>query len=128
MARSACAEMHSGFQSLRKSMPMNIVGALPGRGMTSEVQRDVDRIVAVWRGCREGFGDTGPLLFGSFTNADAFFAPVAMRFATYGVVLPADAQAYVDALRALPSVQAWMAAARAEYRYIAAEEPYGGAA
>jgi glutathione S-transferase len=142
MARSVCAEMHSGFQSLRKSMPMNIVGSLPGRGMTPEVQRDVDRIVAVWRGCREASGcheasgqgsheasgQGGPLLFGDFTIADAFFAPVAMRFMTYGVALPADAQAYVDALRALPSVQAWMAAARAEYRYIAAEEPYGSAA
>lgn len=126
MARSACAEMHSGFQSLRKSMPMHIIGSLPGRGMTPEVQRDVDRIVAVWRGCRERFGQGGPLLFGGFTIADAFFAPVAMRFATYGVALPADAQAYVDALRALSSAQAWMAAARAEYRYIAAEEPYSG--
>ena len=131
MARSACAEMHSGFQSLRKSMPMNIIGSLPGRGMSPEVQRDVDRIVAVWRGCHEAHGgheasgQGGALLFGSFTIADAFFAPVAMRFATYAVALPADAQAYVDALRALPSVQAWMAAARAEYRYIAAEEPYG---
>ena len=137
MARSVCAEMHSGFQALRKSMPMNIVGALPGRGMAPEVQLDVDRIVAVWRACRaahlgqgahEASGQGGPLLFGGFTIADAFFAPVAMRFVTYGVALPADAQAYVDALRALPSVQAWMAAARAEYRYIAAEEPYGSAA
>src|ERR1700755_3543005 len=79
LARSACAEMHSGFQNLRNRMPMNIRASLPGRGMNAEVQRDVDRIAALWHTCRERFGAGGDLLFGSFSIADAFFAPVAMR-------------------------------------------------
>jgi glutathione S-transferase len=129
LARAACAEMHSGFQSLRGRMPMNIRASLPGRGMNAEVQRDVDRIVALWRQCLDGRarpGAGGGLLFGHFTIADAFFAPVAMRFATYAVALPADAAAYAAALRALPAVAEWAAAARRETDFVAGDEPYAG--
>ena len=129
LARAACAEMHSGFQNLRQRMPMNIRASLPGRGMNAEVQRDVDRIVALWQECRQKYGARGDapgseLLFGRFTIADAFFAPVAMRFTTYAVALPAAAAAYVAALRALPAVQDWMAAARRETGFVAGDEPY----
>jgi glutathione S-transferase len=124
VARSVCAEMHSGFHALRQAMPMNIRGSYPGRGMSPEVGGNIDRIVAIWTSCRERFGQGGELLFGAFTAADAFYAPVATRFVTYGVQLPEAARRYVDAVIALPAVQEWSAAARAEPEVIAAEEPY----
>ena len=75
VARSACAEMHSGFQALRGSMPMNIRSSHPGKGLTPESRRDVDRVVALWTGCRKRFGGAGNFLFGRFSIADAFYAP-----------------------------------------------------
>jgi glutathione S-transferase len=124
LARSVCAEMHAGFHALREAMPMNIRGAYPGRGMNPEVAKDIDRIAAIWTTCRERYGRSGELLFGAFTAADAFYAPVATRFATYGVRVPGLARRYVDAVLALPAMQEWSAAARAEPEVIAAEEPY----
>lgn len=127
LARSACAEMHSGFQNLRGRMPMNIRASLPGIGMNAEVQRDIDRIVALWRQCfecRAELGAGGTLLFGAFSIADAFFAPVAMRFTTHAVALPPDAAAYVATLRALPAVQEWVAEARRDASFVAGDEPY----
>ncbi len=123
-ARSICAEMHAGFRGLRGAMPMNIRGSYPGKGMSPEVRRDIDRIVANWTLCRERFGPGGELLFGGFTAADAYYAPVASRFATYGVQLPPVAQRYVDAVLAFPAVREWSAAARAEPEVVAEDEPY----
>lgn len=124
VARSICAEMHAGFRKLRGAMPMSIRASLPGKGMSADVQQDIDCIVAIWQSCRERFGGQGEMLFGRFTVADAYYAPVAMRFMTYAVPLPAAAQAYADAVRALPAVQEWMAAARSETAFVAADEPY----
>jgi glutathione S-transferase len=119
-----CAEMHSGFGSVRNAMPMNIRTALPGIGMSAEVQRDIDRIVALWRECREHYGRGGEMLFGRFTIADAYYAPVVMRFMTYEVALPPDAQRYAAAVRELAAVRAWIEAARRETAFVAADEPY----
>jgi glutathione S-transferase len=124
VARSIAAEIHAGFHALRQAMPMNIRGSYPGRGMSPEVAKDIDRIVAIWTMCRERFGQDGALLFGGFTAADAFYAPVVTRFVTYGVRLTDVARRYVDAVLALPAVQEWSAAARVEPEVIAAEEPY----
>lgn len=124
VARSACAEMHSGFQNLRGRMPMNIRASLPGVGMDDAVRRDIDRIVALWRQCRQMSGDRDDLLFGAFTIADAFFVPVAMRFATYAVSLPPDAARYAAALRELTAVREWISLALAETRFVAGDEPY----
>jgi glutathione S-transferase len=123
-ARSACAEMHAGFAALRSAMPMNIRGSYPGCGMSDAVQRDIDRIVALWADCRARFGGGGELLFGAFSAADAFYAPVVMRFMTYAPALPDTAQAYCAAVRRLASVTAWMAAGRAEPDFLAEDEPY----
>lgn len=124
VARSACAEMHAGFRSLRSAMPMNIRAALPGKGMSPAVERDIQRIAALWSDCRSRYGSGGELLFGHFTVADAYFAPVAMRFITYAVSLPAAARDYVEAVRKLPAVAEWMAAAKRETAFVAADEPY----
>src|SRR4051812_15663997 len=123
-ARSICAEMHSGFQALRERMPMNIRGRHPGKGLTAESQRDIDRVVAIWTECRSRFGRGGPLLFGRFTIPDAYYAPVVMRFQTYAVKLPAAAQAYCDGVLALASVREWMEGARRETEFVPADEPY----
>ena len=123
-ARSISAEMHSGFRELRKSMPMNIRSAHPGKGRSPAVDKDIARIVSIWESCRARFGAGGELLFGSFTCADAMFAPVAARFETYAVELPPVARRYADALIGLPSVQRWRAGALAETEFVPADEPY----
>ena len=120
-ARSVSAEMHSGFQALREQCPMNFVAREPRPEFTPEVTADIRRIVAVWRDCRSRFGAGGPFLFGSFTAADAMYAPVASRFRTYVTSLErfgddGTAQAYVETLFALPAMAEWEAAAKDEGR------------
>jgi glutathione S-transferase len=124
VARSVCAEMHSGFGDLRSQMPMNVTAILPGLGWNVAVQRDIDRIAAIWTDLRTRHGASGPFLFGSFTIADAFYAPVVSRFATYGVHLPEVAKAYADFVLALPVMQEWVVAAREERDFIPSDEPY----
>ncbi|MGO4304584.1 glutathione S-transferase family protein [Cupriavidus sp. RAF12] len=124
LARSVCAEMHSGFGDLRSQMPMNVTAVLPGCGWNVAVQRDVDRIAAIWEDLRARYGAEGPFLFGKFSVADAFFAPVVSRFATYGVHLPEAAKAYADFMLALPAMQEWISAAGEERDFLADDEPY----
>ncbi len=124
VARSVCAEMHSGFQALRSRMPMNIRTRYPGKGLTPESKKDIDRVVELWTDCRERFGGAGNFLFGRFSIADAFYAPVVMRFQAYGVNVPSPAQAYCEAVQGLSAVREWCAAARRETEFVAADEPY----
>lgn len=152
-ARSVCAEMHSGFGALRAACPMNIeaelaeVGQLIWRDKPA-VRADVARLVAMWRallsahqgplsnagppqganapsGGRETKSTVGAqFLFGDFSIADAFFAPVCMRLKGYALPVPADIAAYIERLCVLPSVQAWVDGALAEHDFLAFEEPY----
>ena len=124
LARSICAEMHAGFRNLRNAMPMNIRASHPGKGMIEAVERDINRVLAVWSDCRSRFGSGGALLFGQFTVADAYYAPVVMRFVTYAVSLPPVAREYVEAVCSLSAVAEWMSAARRETAFVAADEPY----
>jgi glutathione S-transferase len=124
IARSLCAEMHAGFQLLRSSMTMNFQVHRPGAGWNVAVQKEIDRIVAMWLDARARFGSGGSLLFGAFSIADAFFAPVVQRFSSYAVELPPVARAYADAVAALPSFQQWAEAARAENDFFPPDEPY----
>lgn len=114
VARSISAEMHAGFVKLRENMPMDCRARYPGLGMNPGVQADIDRITAIWRECRNNFGTSGDFLFGQFAIADAMFAPVVSRFVTYGVKLDAVAQAYADAIWALPAMHEWLNAASHE--------------
>jgi len=114
VARSVSAEMHSGFTGLRENMVMNIRGRYPGKGRTPECLADIERILAIWTDCRTRFGQGGDFLFGGFGIADAMFAPVVLRFQTYGVALAGAARDYADAILALPALQAWVADAEAE--------------
>jgi len=127
-ARSVAAEMHSGFRDLRANMPMNIRACLPGKGMKPEVQANVERIQALWAEARRRFGHSGPFLFGNFCAADAMYAPVVMRFATYAVRLAPEASAYCEAMRAAPGVRAWIDDALKETEIVPEDEPYATAA
>lgn len=117
-ARSAAAEMHSGFRALRAAMPMNIRGRYPGKGMNDGVAKDIARISALWAAAK------GPFLFGEFCAADAFYAPVATRLVTYGVALKGAALAYQQALLGSPGVKDWSADALNETEFVAEDEPY----
>jgi glutathione S-transferase len=119
--------MHTGFTALRSHCPMNIEAALPEVGALlwrdkAAVRHDVARLVAMWQGLLAAHG--GPMLFGEFCIADAYFAPVCMRLSTYALPLPADVAAYVARVAALPGVQAWVAGAWAEKDFLDFEEPY----
>jgi glutathione S-transferase len=114
VARAVSAEMHSGFQAMRTHMTMNVRSHRPGVGRTIDSLRDVKRIRTLWTDTLERYGRNGPFLFGSFSIADAMFAPVVLRFRTYEVELDARLHAYCTAVLSLPAVEEWMAAARLE--------------
>jgi glutathione S-transferase len=114
VARSISAEMHSGFGALRQHMSMNIRARWPGQGRTAESLADVERILTIWNDCRTRFGQGGDFLFGRFSIADAMYAPVVLRFQTYGVALTGAAKDYADSVLALPALTAWVADAVAE--------------
>ena len=123
-ARSLVAEFHSGFAALRGQMPMNIRSRHPGKGMDATVAGEIERLCSRWRDTRAEFGGDGPFLFGPFCAADASYAPVASRFATYGVALPEPAKAYQQALLNTPGMRAWTEAALRETEIVAVDEPY----
>ncbi|MGD9599530.1 MAG: glutathione S-transferase family protein [Steroidobacteraceae bacterium] len=114
-ARSLACEMHSGFQALRSQWGMNARARDRRTAMTPELAADVARIDAAWSQCRADNGTQGPWLFGGeYTAADAMFAPVVLRFMTYGATLSAPAASYRDAALADPVLREWIAAAEAE--------------
>src|SRR6478672_9655168 len=121
LARSVTAEMHSGFAGLRSAMSMNIKASLPGRGRTADAQADIGRVCEIWEECLSRFGHH-QFLFGEFSIADAFFAPVVSRFKTYGVALAPALQAYCDRVLAHPAVARWVREALAEAEVAGAHE------
>lgn len=111
--RSISGEMHQGFANLRAALPMNLRARHPGFRVVSGAQADVERIEAIWRDCLGAYG--GPFLFGATpTAADAMYAPVCARFATYDVALDAACAGYRDTILALDAMAEWTAAARVE--------------
>ncbi len=111
-ARAVASEMHSGFAGLRSAMPMELVRDHTGESRTPEALVDIERIQDVWSATLAASG--GPFLFGTFTIADAMYAPVVTRFRTYGVELAPVNQAYVETMLALPAMKLWYAAAALE--------------
>lgn len=111
--RSICGEIHSGFTTLRASLPVNLKGLFPGFKIWSRAQADIDRVCTIWRECLEKSG--GPFLFGERrTMADAMYAPVVTRFMTYDVRLEPKLAAYARVIMAMPEMAEWIDAARAE--------------
>ena len=126
-ARSICAEMHAGFGALRSACGMNIEAELPQIGQiawrdNAALRADVQRLCAMWGELLAEHG--GPMLFGAFSIADAYFAPVCMRIHSYALPVPEPIAAYAARVRALPGVAAWIADALAEHDFIPFEEPY----
>ena len=112
-ARSAAAEMHSGFQALRNSCSMACGLRITLHAKDDALMRDLRRIEQLWADGLEKFG--GPFLTGTrFCAADAFYCPVAFRLQTYDVTVGTEARRYAAQLLALPSMQTWYAAALAE--------------
>ena len=110
--RSICGEIHSGFTTLRSSLPVNIKGHFPGFKIWSRAQADIERVKIIWTDCLEKSG--GPFLFGHRTMADAMYAPVVTRFMTYDVKLDDGLTAYAKRVIGLPEMQEWIAAAKLE--------------
>lgn len=126
-ARCICAEMHSGFQALRSACIMNIDASLSEAGAliwrdNAGVRADIARIVQMWQGLLSRHG--GPMLFGEFSIADAFYAPVVMRMKTYALPVPDEVKAYMQRVIVLPGVQAWIQEALAEDGFVVVDEPY----
>ncbi len=116
-ARSAAAEMHSGYSDLRNEFGMNL-RIHQKRNASPAVERDIARISALWREGRERFGGEGEFLCGSFGIVDAFYCPVAFRFDSYGVALDRVPSAYQQSLLALPAMREWAEAASRETEHI----------
>lgn len=126
-ARSVCAEMHSGFTALRSHCPMNIEASLPEVGALvlrdqAGVRADLARLTSLWQEllCTHG----GPMLFGPFSIADAYFAPVVMRLRTYALPVASEVSAYMERVCALAGVRVWIDEALAELDFLDFEEPY----
>ncbi len=111
--RAYCAEMHSGFPLIRNQLPMNCRSRRRVE-IGPELKGEIARIEALWAEAREANSVVGPYLFGSFSMADAFFAPIALRFRTYGISLDSDAMRYLETLVENRAIQAWVAGAKEE--------------
>lgn len=118
-ARSIAAEMHAGFAALRRDCPMNMRRPVRRHIPSPEGAAQAERIDALWSDARSRFGHSqenggGPFLFGAFTAADAMFAPIVNRLHIYDIPRSAPAQAYMDAMMALPAWREWEQASREE--------------
>lgn len=117
MARSYAAEMHSGFLALRETLHMDFARVLPCPDLTEEVQGQIDRIRSAWQEALQasaGGDDQGGFLFGRFSIADCFYAPVVSRFLTYGIPMDGRVRAYAERMMALPAMQEWHTGATQE--------------
>lgn len=115
-ARAISAEMHSGFLAIRDELPQNIRlrTQLPPSCLTQACRDQIERVDAIWNRARERHGEGGPWLFGAFSIADILYAPVALRFESYGITLSAQASDFVEQVLALPSIQQWVELAKQE--------------
>ncbi|MCI2399390.1 glutathione S-transferase [Aliiroseovarius subalbicans] len=108
-ARWMVSEMHSGYGALREACPMQMLRQWKGFDVSPAVQADLTRIEEMWALARARFGTSGPWLFGAYSLADVFFAPIAIRIAGYDLPVGAEAAAYVAQTLADPAIQAWRA-------------------
>ncbi|ALG68061.1 glutathione S-transferase family protein [Beggiatoa leptomitoformis] len=122
VARSVSAEMHAGFAELRKELPLNCAYDKGAVSISDSAQQEVHRICEIWRTCRMKYGQNGHFLFGDFSIADAMYAPVVLRFASYAVKLETIEQTYLETILALPALQAWISAGKAETEVLLSQE------
>jgi glutathione S-transferase len=121
-ARSICAEMHAGFTALKSQLPMNCRARNRKVEIDSACATDISRVIAIWTECLEQSDQDRPWLFGQWSIADAFYAPVAMRFRTYGIGIEEPAARWVKAVLDDPDIRKWVAWGENESWIIAADE------
>jgi glutathione S-transferase len=114
--------MHAGFDALREAMPMNCRAMGRKVALTDAVTRDIDRVFAIWSDCQQRYGHLGDWLFGRFSVADAMYAPVVLRFRTYGINLPESASVYPRRLLESAAIQDWLVDSESETEVIKREE------
>jgi glutathione S-transferase len=122
VARAVCAEMHSGFSTLRSLWPMNARARNRRTAVTAALEADIERIDELWNDCRSRFGSGGPWLFGEYSIADAMYAPVVLRFNTYGAHISQTARWYMASVLEDAPLQEWLQSAKQEPWTIAVEE------
>lgn len=108
-ARWMSAEMHAGFSALRSECPMQLLHQYVGFAVTATLQADLDRLQVLLGKARSEFGAAGPWLFGPYSLADAFFAPVVARIAGHNLPVCPTLKAYVATTLADPAFQQWRA-------------------
>jgi glutathione S-transferase len=118
LARSVSAEMHSGFTAIRGSIFFNARARGRWVELKADAVEEVERVLEIWETCRSAYGKGGPWLFGEFTAADAMYAPVALRFNTYGIEPGGRPKAYVETVLSDVYVREWISAAEAEVEVI----------
>ena len=114
MARSITAEMHAGFGALRTDCTMNLARHYPTFKPSDAVLADCARIQKLWDTARAAHDNAGPWLFGKYSIADVFYAPVATRFATYGLPRSSTSETYIQAHLAEPNFRRWRAMGKAQ--------------
>lgn len=122
VARSISAEMHSSFSNVRNELPMNCRKSFNNIKLSVEAQKEVERIISLWRKCRNQYGAEGEWLFGKYSIADAMFAPIALRFDGYNIALEGIEKEYVQSVLNQPCIIDWMAAGKLEKEIIEADE------
>lgn len=122
MARALVCEMHAGFNALRQALPMNLRARGRSVKLSPAAKQDLERITDIWSQCRALYGSEGPWLMGRFSLVDAFYAPVALRFPTYGITLPPAAQCFVEQVQSDAHVISWVQAALEETELVAEDE------
>lgn len=122
IGRAISAEVHAEFVAMRAAMPLDIRLRAPVRTWPAPVQADIDRVLTLWKNCRQRFSHKGPLLLGDFSIADAMYAPMVMRFLSHDIAVDRTLRAYMDAVVADPYVQQWVAAANVEEPGLAQED------
>lgn len=114
LARCISHEMHSGFENIRKYMPMNCRKSCFLKVESIALKQEIDRVSDIWLTCRNQYSSEGSFLFGEFCIADAMFAPIALRFHSYGVQLNNIQRNYMDTILSLPAIEQWIFAGISE--------------
>jgi len=122
IARAVTAEMHSSFNAIRGTLPMNCRRSTHYDNISPELQKDIDRICTIWKQCKKEYGEQGDFLFGQFSIADAFYAPVVIRLNGYNIKVGDVERRYMDNVLALPALQEWIETAKQEKTVVEAYE------
>lgn len=120
-ARAIACEMHAGFSGVRNELPMNIRAERSVK-LSEQAQKDIKRIEEIWSTQYQQYGRQGGWLFGQWSIADAMYAPVVLRFKTYGIQLNESASQYMQHVLACPVLQHWVSEALQEADIVASDE------